>query len=63
VVLKALEQCLAIYLGPLAKVLVRRAAQRTSAREELYRLLASELSSTEEKDAFLNAVRKRTAGH
>lgn len=57
-VLKAIEQCLAIRLGPLAKVLVRRAAQRTSEREELYRLLASELSSSEEKDAFLKAVRK-----
>jgi class 3 adenylate cyclase len=61
VVLKAIEQCLAIHLGPLAKVLVRRAAQRTSEREELYRLLANELSSTKEKDAFLNAVRKGTA--
>lgn len=58
VVLKAIEQCLAIHLGPLAKVLVRRAAQKTSEREELYRLLASELSSSEEEDAFLRAVRK-----
>jgi class 3 adenylate cyclase len=61
VVLKAIEQCLAIHLGPLAKVLVRRAAQRTSEREELYRLLAGELSTSEEKDAFLKAVRKGTA--
>jgi class 3 adenylate cyclase len=61
VVLKAVEQCLALHLGPLAKVLVRRAAQKTSEREELYRLLANELASSEEKDAFLKAVRKGTA--
>ena len=57
-IIKAAEQTLALYLGPLAKVLVKRAAKKTTNEEELYRLLAAELSSQEEQDAFLSAVRR-----
>ena len=57
-VIKAVEQTLALYLGPLAKVLVKRAAKQTTDHEELYQLLAGELSSREEESAFLSAVRK-----
>lgn len=63
-VLKDVEQGLAIYLGPLAKVLVNKAAKKTSNLEKLYRLLADELTTAEEQDAFLKAVRttKKSAG-
>jgi class 3 adenylate cyclase len=57
-VIKVAEQTLALYLGPLAKVLVKRAAKKTTDHEEFYRLLAHELSSREEQNAFLSAVRK-----
>jgi serine/threonine protein kinase len=49
---------LAAYLGPLAKVLVKQAAAKASDRNEFYRLLADELTNTQEKEAFLRAVNK-----
>lgn len=57
-VIKAAEQTLALYLGPLARVLVKRAAKQTTDHEEFYQLLARELSSPEEQNAFLSALRK-----
>lgn len=57
-VIKAAERTLALYLGPLARVLVKRAAKQTTDHEEFYQLLAHELSSHEEQNAFLSAVRK-----
>ncbi len=54
--LAAIEHALAIYLGPLSKVLVKKAAQKTESREELCRLLASELPTEEDQHAFLRQV-------
>jgi class 3 adenylate cyclase len=55
-VLKGLEQKLALYVGPLSRVLVKRAAQNTSDPMELCRLLAREIPNAEEQHAFLSAV-------
>ncbi len=57
-VLKALEGVLALYLGPVAKILVKRAAKQSSEREDLYQRLAGELPSEAQRTAFLQAVRK-----
>ncbi len=57
-IIKAAEQTLALYLGPLARVLVKRAAKQTTDHEEFYQLLARELSGPEEQNAFLLALRK-----
>jgi serine/threonine-protein kinase len=50
--LRRVEQRLAELIGPLSKVLVRRAAAQTTDLDELHRLLAEGLSA-QERDAFL----------
>jgi len=52
-VLKLIEQQLMRYLGPVAKVIVRRGAKNTQELETLYALLAESLGSAEEKRKFL----------
>jgi eukaryotic-like serine/threonine-protein kinase len=44
---------LALFVGPVAKVLALRAAARCNSAGELYRLLALELNSADERAAFL----------
>lgn len=51
--LQQAEQQLAPHIGPLAKVLVKRAAERTSSTDELYRLLATEIDDTAGREQFL----------
>jgi hypothetical protein len=55
--LAPLESHLAKVVGPLARVLVRRACQSCGDMDQLVDTLASELGSSEERSAFLNAVR------
>ncbi len=55
-VLTQIEHGLAVYLGPVSKVLVKKAARKTSDRGELCRLLATEIPSEREQRAFLRAV-------
>jgi class 3 adenylate cyclase len=52
------EERLAAFLGPLAKVLVKRTAQKTSDRSRFYQLLAEELDDPKERKAFLEVVDK-----
>ena len=52
-VLKKVEAQLARFVGPIAKVMVKRAANQTNDIAALYRLLAESLSSLEQKKAFL----------
>ncbi len=52
-ILKAAEQDLAIHLGPLSKVIVKKAAKKTSNLDELYELLARELPTEEAQNTFL----------
>ncbi len=54
--LKLAEDRLAAYLGPLARVLVKRTAQKTSDRSRFYQLLAEELENPAERKAFLEVV-------
>jgi TIR domain-containing protein len=53
VVLSQLERQLAIRLGPVARILVQRAASRASSIEELRVRLAEELGSEQERSAFM----------
>lgn len=57
--LTAAERALAIHLGPVARILVRKSARASSSLDDLYRRLAEELSTTEQRKAFLAAVRRR----
>jgi hypothetical protein len=52
-VLSQLERQLAIRLGPVARILVQRAASRASSIEELRVRLAEELGSEQERRAFM----------
>jgi serine/threonine-protein kinase len=52
-VLQTATHCLSRYLGPLAKVLVQRAAHNTSDLAALYRMLAEHLPTAQEKTSFL----------
>jgi serine/threonine-protein kinase len=60
-VLKQIEQQLMRILGPVAKVMVRRGATRTTDIDILYRLLAENLTNPAEHSAFL-AGRQRLQG-
>jgi serine/threonine-protein kinase len=56
-VLAPLQRQLALVVGPLAKVIVQRAARQCSDLNALVDALARELGSSEERQAFLAAVR------
>ena len=58
-VLRQAEEALTSYIGPLARILVRKAAAQTDSVEELYRRLAARIPSEEERSAFL---RKSASG-
>ena len=51
--LQIIERQLAAFIGPLAKVLVKRAAGKTSSALELYTILAAVLEREEDRKAFL----------
>jgi hypothetical protein len=55
-VLLLAEQRLAAYLGPLAKILVKREAQRAGSVRELYLALAAHIDSEQEKRRFLASL-------
>jgi class 3 adenylate cyclase len=46
-------QDLAVHMGPMARVLVERAAARTQSRAALYQLLAAEIPSPKDREEFL----------
>ena len=60
-VLTQIEQHLARYLGPMAKVITKRGARSTTDVDTLYLLLAESLTTPQEKAAFL-ATRSKLAG-
>ena len=51
-ILAEAEQRLAQYLGPVARVVVKRAAGNACDEAELYRLLAAQIEDAEERKAF-----------
>ncbi|MBF0565444.1 MAG: adenylate/guanylate cyclase domain-containing protein [Nitrospirae bacterium] len=56
--LKAVESELTVYIGPIAKLLVKKAAQKTSDIKELYSMLAGELSDKNDRENFLKSLDK-----
>ncbi len=60
-VLKQVEEQLARTVGPVARVMVRRAAQRTTDIEKLYTLITEALPTPEERNAFLANRPKRAS--
>jgi hypothetical protein len=53
VVLANAKQHLAVYAGPIASVIVDRAAGKARTPQELYQMLATEISSERDRAAFL----------
>jgi len=51
--LHAIEKELVVFLGPLARVVVKRAAAKTTDSDELWRILAKSLERESDRDAFL----------
>ena len=54
--MEAACQKLLAYIGPIAKVVVRRSASQTSSPAEFYRLLAQQLATEQERQQFLKEV-------
>ena len=61
-VLRTVEKQLAVFIGPLAKVMVKKAAARTRDAAELYRLLAAGIERESDRDAFLDAMLNQGTG-
>jgi serine/threonine-protein kinase len=56
--LAAIEKQLALFIGPMAKVAVKRASARTSNLDDLYEILASSVANAEDKKNFLAGKKK-----
>ena len=56
--LQTAKRQLAIYLGPIANVMVDRAAKKAHNKQELVEMLAAEIQSPKDREKFLGAVGK-----
>jgi serine/threonine protein kinase len=54
-VLETARKNLAVYIGPMAKVIVGRAANKARSLEDLYQLLAAEIHSLQDREKFLRS--------
>ena len=54
-VLATAREKLAIYIGPMAKIIVGRAANRARSVEDLYQILATEIPSMQDREKFLRS--------
>jgi serine/threonine protein kinase len=57
-ILSSITRELAQYIGPIAKVVVNRAAKQSVTLDELYSLIATEVHSDQQRKAFLETRRK-----
>ena len=55
-VLEKTEKVLTVYMGPIAKILVKKTSRQTGDRREFFRLLAENLSTSAERSKFLKEV-------
>jgi class 3 adenylate cyclase len=53
--LERARHALALHLGPMARILVARAAARARTEDELYQLLSESIASPKDREAFLRA--------
>ncbi len=54
-VLETARKKLAVYIGPLARIIVGQAASRARSVEDLYQVLAAEIPSTQDREKFLRS--------
>ena len=55
-ILEKTEKVLTVYIGPIAKILVRKTSKQTGDRREFFRLLAENLPTSAERSKFLKEV-------
>lgn len=55
--MERVTKMLAIYIGPISEVVVKRAAKRSSSAEDLYELAAQEIDSEADRVRFLRSCR------
>ncbi len=60
--LKPLEELLAPHLGPMARIMVKKAAAQTTEPQQLINLLAENIGDEAERRDFLTAARAKTSG-
>jgi hypothetical protein len=53
-ILQIVQEQLALIIGPMACVLVKRAMRKSSSLDQLYRLLAREIPTEQERERFLS---------
>jgi len=51
------ERTLTVYIGPIAKIVCKRAANRAASKSEFYRILTDSLSSEQERIRFMQEVK------
>ena len=56
VIVEMAERALTAHIGPIAKVLTKRAAKQTADREEFFRLLGENITSDADRAKFLRAI-------
>lgn len=54
--LETAKRNLAVYIGPMARVIVGRAAEKALSVQDLYQLLAAEIPSLQDRDKFLRKM-------
>jgi hypothetical protein len=54
--LETAKRNLATYIGPMARVIVGRAAEKAGSVQDLYQLLAAEIPSLQDRDKFLRKM-------
>jgi serine/threonine-protein kinase len=60
-VLDAITRDLAYHVGPIAKIVVSRAAKKALTLDDLYEMVAAEIGTEERRKSFLATRRKRSA--
>jgi hypothetical protein len=53
-ILQIVQEQLAVIIGPMARVLVKRALRKSSSLDQLYQLLAEEIPTAQERERFLS---------
>ena len=56
VVLEAARKNLAVYIGPMARIIVGQAVNRARSVEDLYQILAQEIPSAQDREKFLRSL-------
>ena len=52
-IIKVVQEQLALYIGPMAKLLIKRALKNSHSLDELYENLAQDIPTEQERERFL----------